>query len=376
MTVTLKGMTWSHPRGYDPMVATSAAWRARTGVEITWDQRSLQDFESFPVEELARQYDLIVIDHPHVGQITAQGCLAPLDVPGRDAERASIEAGSVGQSYASYRWEGRQWALPIDAAAQVMAYRADLLPQPPRRWADVSTLAGEGRVVVPMRPPHSLMLVFTLAANLGAPCSVTRAQPFLDEAAGTRVIAMIAELAALLDLGDFSRDPIAASELLATGDGRIAVMPYGYGYANYAVAGFRPRRLSFADIPSAGTFGPAGSALGGTGIAVSAFSAHREAATDYAYWVASADTQRGIYAAAGGQPAHDAAWTDETVNAATGGFYRNTRRTLDTAYVRPRHKGYMAFQQAASECLNAGLLAATAPDRIVAALNLLFEESF
>src|ERR1700753_1429550 len=81
-------MTWSHPRGYDPMVATGRLWRERTGVEIAWDKRSLQDFESFPVEELARRYDLIVIDHPHVGQITAEACLAPLDLPGREAERA------------------------------------------------------------------------------------------------------------------------------------------------------------------------------------------------------------------------------------------------------------------------------------------------
>ncbi|MBI4047121.1 MAG: carbohydrate ABC transporter substrate-binding protein, partial [Devosia nanyangense] len=56
MSVTLKGMTWSHPRGYDPMVATSRQWQVETGVEIAWDKRSLQDFESFPVEELAREY--------------------------------------------------------------------------------------------------------------------------------------------------------------------------------------------------------------------------------------------------------------------------------------------------------------------------------
>ena len=98
---TLRGMTWSHPRGYDPMIACSALWRERSGVAITWDGRSLQDFESFPVEELARAYDLIVIDHPHVGQITAEGCLEPLDIPGRQADLAAIAAGSVGRSLSS-----------------------------------------------------------------------------------------------------------------------------------------------------------------------------------------------------------------------------------------------------------------------------------
>lgn len=37
----LKGMTWNHPRGYDPMVAEAAAWEAETGVSIAWDKRSL-----------------------------------------------------------------------------------------------------------------------------------------------------------------------------------------------------------------------------------------------------------------------------------------------------------------------------------------------
>ncbi|MCP4380472.1 MAG: carbohydrate ABC transporter substrate-binding protein, partial [Hyphomicrobiales bacterium] len=94
----LKGITWSHPRGYDPMVACSALWKEKTGTGIAWDQRSLQDFESFPVEQLARAYDLIVIDHPHVGQIVNESCLAPLDPPGRETEAATLAAASVGPS--------------------------------------------------------------------------------------------------------------------------------------------------------------------------------------------------------------------------------------------------------------------------------------
>src|SRR3954464_13527504 len=125
MSVTLKGMTWSHPRGYDPMVACAKLWHEKTGVTVIWDQRSLQDFESFPVETLAREYDLIVIDHPHVGQITAENCLAPLDLPGRAADSARLQQSSLGPSYASYQWQGRQWAFPIDAATQVQAWRPD-----------------------------------------------------------------------------------------------------------------------------------------------------------------------------------------------------------------------------------------------------------
>lgn len=360
--LTLKGMTWNHPRGFDPMVATSAAWRRQSGIAIEWDKRSLQDFENFPVEELARRYDLIVIDHPHVGQVTAEGSLAPLP---------PIADKFVGGSYASYTYNDQQWAYPIDAAAQVMAYRADILPTPPATWAEVVQLAYMGQVILPMLAPHSLMSFYTLAASAGTPCA--HEGELIGAEAGAAIIEQLRELTALIELSNFAMDPIAASEALARDDALVSVMPLGYGYASYARDGFRPRRLRFTDIPLPGN---RGSALGGTGIAVSAFSAHRDEAQAYAAYVASADVQRGLYAVAGGQPGHAAAWSSDAVNAATHDFYRNTRKTLDASWVRPRHRGYMAFQHAASNRLNAGLLSREPAAAIIADLNTLFRESF
>jgi multiple sugar transport system substrate-binding protein len=373
MSVKLKGMTWSHPRGYDPMVACSALYKQKTGVEIEWDKRSLQDFESFPVEELARQYDLIVIDHPHVGQITKEGCLAPLDVDGRDAEFDALAAGSVGESFSSYNWQGRQWAFPIDAATQVQAFREDLVDQA-ESWDDVIELAEQGAVLLPLRAPHSLMTFYTLCANMMAPCASGDGK-LVDPKIGAKAYDMIAELAALIDPACFDMDPIAVSEKMAEEDSVIACSPFIYGYANYAMDGFRKNVLAFADIPEAGIIGPAGSALGGTGIAVSAFSKATDAAVDFAYWISSADVQKGLYASSGGQPGHAAAWEDETVNSATGDFYANTRATLEAAWVRPRHDGYMTFQHEASERINAGLKAKESGKLVVADLNAMFAAS-
>lgn len=325
---------------------------------------------------MAWRGDCIVIDHPHIGHITAENCLIPLDVQGCETERATVAAASIGPSFRSYCWHDRLWALPIDLATQVMAYRADLLPQAPRRWEDLMSLARQGKVAVPLRVPHTLMMLWTLAANLGHPCATSRDAPFLDPAFGPRVVAMIAELAAPLDPGDFERDPIAISEILGAGDGKRAVMAYGYGYVSYAREGFRPPQLTFADIPVAGSQGPIGSALGGTGLAISKHAANKEAAIDYAYWVMSADVQRGPYAGSGGQPGHAVAWEDPAGNAATGNFYRNTRATLEGACVRPRHGGYIEFQEQGGRRLNDGLLAGEQPDAIVSALNRLFKESF
>nr|WP_245197379.1 extracellular solute-binding protein [Labrys sp. LIt4] len=349
-------MTWDHPRGYDPMVACSRLWAQKTGIEIIWQKRSLQDFECFPVEELARRYDLIVIDHPHVGQITKEGCLLPLDVSGREAEREALAHGSVGPSYPSYAWKGRQWAFPIDAATQVQAFVPGRIAGPVSSFAEMMDLARTGRVALPLRPPHSLMTFYTLAAHLGYACAADR-ERFIAPDAGVEVWERLSELVRLVDPNDRERDPIAVFERMAGLDSTIACVPYIYGYVSYAWDGFRPVRIHFADIPTIDGRKPAGAALGGTGIAVSAMSRHPIEASDFAYWVASADVQRGAYAAAGGQPGHAAAWEDSDVNAASAGFYEKTRATLEGSYLRPRHDGYMPFQAAASERINAGLAA-------------------
>lgn len=374
--ITLKGMTWSHPRGYDPMVACSKAWQEKSGVSIEWDKRSLQDFESFPVEELARQYDLIVIDHPHVGQITDEGCLLPLDRPERARELEALSKGSVGKSFPSYNWRGHQWAFPIDAATQVLAFRPDLIETPPRSWDQVLDLARAGKVLLPLRSPHSLMTFFTLCGNLGHPCSVNRERPFVDEETGKRAFELIRELATHIDPACRTMDPIAVLDRMGESGSGIAASPLIYGYVSYSMQGFRDRRVAFADMPVVGDRGPIGSALGGTGIAVSAFSDHPEAAIDFAYWVAGGEIQSGLYWRSGGQPGHAAGWEDDGANAATLDFYRATRPTLEGAWLRPRHNGYMAFQHAASERLNQGLESGEAAANVVAALNEMFVRSF
>jgi multiple sugar transport system substrate-binding protein len=363
-------MTWDHPRGYDPLAAASREWKARTGVVIDWDRRSLQDFETFPVRELAERYDLIVIDHPHVGQVTAEQSLLPFD----DTAVAGIARGSLGQSFPSYCWEGRQWALPIDAATQVQAWRPDRLSTPLARWEEVMTLAREGRVALPMRPPHSLMSLYTLCGLLGGTLAVEGPVLF-DPETSTAAYTMLAELVGLLDPACFTQDPIAVFEAMAETDAPFDMSPLIYGYVSYALDGFRLARIAFADLAVIGEAGPRGSALGGTGIAVSALSERPDAAVAFALWVAGAEAQAGLYAAAGGQPGHAAAWSDDAVNAPVLDFYKATRRTLDLAWVRPRHDGYMPFQQAASDRINDGLKRREEGASVIADLNRMFEVS-
>jgi multiple sugar transport system substrate-binding protein len=340
--IRLKGMTWNHPRGLDPMLATSAAYQARNpAVTIEWEARSLQDFEHFPLDQLAAAYDLMVVDHPHCGMAAASGCILPLDRVVEPAVLAALGEGSIGRSHQSYAYAGHHWALAIDAAAQTALYRPDEIV-PPRRWSAVEELARAGRVLLPLRTPHPLMNLMTLAGNLAHPCG--RDGLFVEPAIGRIVLEALQAVVAHLPQECFGFDPIQVSERMAA-DPRHAYSPLIYGYSSYARQGFRPVRLGFADIPSLGDGGPLGSILGGTGIALSALrEAHREVALDYALWIAGPDCQAGLYVEAGGQPAHPAAWADPEADRLLGGFLTATRATMDGAEIRPRVDGWIDFQ--------------------------------
>lgn len=366
----MKGMTWDHPRGYDPLAAASHAWAQMHGETIEWDRRSLQDFEMYPVEELAQRYDMIVIDHPHVGQIADAGCLVALDEACDAGVLAGIAAGSVGGSYQSYHWYGHQWALPIDAASQVQAWVPGRIAAPAEDWDEVIALAKDGRLTIPLRPPHSLMSLFSLSGMNGVTLPVDGDELFPVEA--RTAYEQLAELATIVDPAAYGQDPITVFEAMAEPDAQLAAAPLIYGYVSYALDGFRPARIAFTDVPAAD---PHGTALGGTGIAVSAFGKTPERAAAFAQWVASGAAQRGLYAEAGGQPAHADAWSDPAVNAPVAGFYANTRATLDHAWLRPRHDGYMAFQHEASLRLNAALRTGESAASALAALNAMFRDS-
>ncbi|KJE34709.1 hypothetical protein UF64_13415 [Thalassospira sp. HJ] len=371
----IRGMTWSDPRGYDPLVATIAAFRERhPDVDIVWDKRSLQGFESTPVEELASTYDLIIIDHPHVGTVVEKDCLLPVDRLADADTLTRLSAETVGKSYQSYFFKGHQWALPVDAACQVQAIRPDLLSAPVRSFSDVITKARDGRVVWPLRAPHVLMSFFTLLANVGVPFPVTKGTA-IDQSSARDVIAAMTTLTNLVDPACFYMDPIAALDALSDSR-KLALCPYVYLYAPYARDRYRANRIAFHDMPSLGNSGPLGSALGGTGIAVSSKTAEPDLCVEYALWVASADIQRGLYSTHNGQPGNAVAWGAAEVNAPVGSCYCNTRMTHEAAWLRPRHNGYMAFQEDASDILLDALTEKTTPQKALAALQRRFDESF
>jgi multiple sugar transport system substrate-binding protein len=370
-------MTWSHPRGLDSLLACSAPFgKEHPEITVDWEARSLQDFADFPLTELADRYDLLVFDHPFIGEVAASRLLVPLDEVLPAEFLADQAASSVGPSYASYLWDGHPWALAVDAACHVSARRADLAPDPPQDWKSVLEFArarakqGRALMAIPARPIDSFLSFLTiLAGEVGRPFGADGGFAATDRAAEA-----LERLAELLDLAhpmSSSMNPIELLEVMTRSDD-VAYMPLTFGYVNYATPGFRERRVVYGPIPQ-GVHGIGGGVLGGAGLGISARSAKIAESAELLRFVASGAVQSSAYVAGGGQPGHRSAWLDPAVNAEHGNFFADTLPGIDGAYLRPRWRGYLQAQTIAGERVHAWLADRSVPaERFVGELDSLF----
>ena len=382
-TIQLRGSAWDHTRGFDPMVATAAAFqREHPDVEIRWEKRSLHDFGHAPVEKLAEQYDLVVLDHPWAGFIAATRCYLPLDEYIAPETLAELARNTTGPSHRSYEWDGHQWALAIDAATPSASYRPDLLGEMvmsvPRTWADMLELGrkchARGRwIACPLNPVDSITVFLSLADNIGAKPFATR-ERVVEREAGRSILMAMDELAAICPSDTFELTPITMMDRMSRTD-EIVYCPLAYSYNNYSRPGYRPKLCLYGDMPALGKNGPRGSHIGGTGLAVSARCRHPQIAAEYAARVAGAEWQRTIYFDAGGQPGNAAAWEDAHCNAASSNFFRNTRETIEHSFLRPRYNGYIPFQYEGGALIKKHLMQGGVADKMLAELDELYRRS-
>jgi multiple sugar transport system substrate-binding protein len=370
----LRGMTWDHPRGVDGLRASDELVSERHGAVVEWEARSLLAFGDQLVGEFADEFDIMVIDHPHVPDAVDSGAIIPLDEILDAPTLATLQRESVGASHDSYVYRGRQWALAVDAAAQVSAFRPDMAEGAPVYWDDVFTLARRGNVLWPYKPVDAFSTFATLLAQGGSPL----AEPgrFLDRDAAATALGTMIELASYVPSWCKDANPIDVAEALATGSDFSHAVAL-YGYTNYSRRGFRPHVLAYDDIPSYD--GRArGATLGGAGVAVSSATRHPELAAAVAVTLAGATAQTGAYTVGGGQPGNLRAWKSAPLNDLTRDFFGRTLRTLERAWVRPRVLGWPEMQLAMShivhDCLVDRRIAPSTLDSLEALADLYLRE--
>ncbi len=376
-SIILNGITWGHSRGITPLLAVSQRYNElHPNVDIRWKKRSLQAFADMPIENLTKEYDLLIIDHPWVGSAAASNCVLPLeDYIERDYLLDQLE-NTVGYSHKSYHYTNKQWALAIDAATPAASFRKDLMDSNnealPQTWEQLIRLAKKGKVAVPAIAIDLLMNFYTL-------CIACNQEPFLNEGevvemqVGIQAIEMMKELYSLVDKKMFDYNPIKVAEIMTSTD-EYWYCPFAYCYSNYARVGYAKNLLHYADVVSINNK-KLRTTIGGTGIAVSAFSNNKDEAIDFASMLASGLCQSTMYVQHGGQPGHLAAWKDETANALTNNFFKTILPIMENGYVRPRYNGYLHFQDLAGEPLRDCLMQNGSAINCLHNMNLIYQES-
>ena len=358
--ISIRGIAWDHIRGYGPLEASIAPYKEQTGVQIFWSKRNLKDFGDTSLDKLAHEYDLIIMDHPHVGTASVTRCVMPMDeiVNKEILEEALLN--SVGPSFGSYTYDNHVWALPIDAACQVSCYREDLLNKLPlpQTWNDVFQLSDvlktQGKYIgMALCQTDCACCFLTLCAQAGDPFQEHKLPSFSTAA---YALTLLQKLSTYCHPESKTWNPIGLYDYMQSDN--VAYSPLAFGYTNYARVGYGKMKLHYGDIP-----GKRHAILGGAGIAVSKFSDNIPHAAAYAAWLCSEKFQSTIYVEAGGQPAHKKAWKNAEADKIAGHFFSQTSSTIEAAYVRPRTHHWPLFQEELGAIIHSCITRNTNPEK-------------
>jgi multiple sugar transport system substrate-binding protein len=367
---TLRGMAWDHPRAYRPLEAFAAT---AVGPGVRWDRQPLADFEARPIGEVADDHDLLVIDHPGLGAAIESNALLPLeDVVDPDV-LAGWSARAVGPTWDSYTVDGRQWAVPIDAATQVSVMAAGLSQPVPRSWCEVASFVAEVPTTLCLGGPHALLMLLAMTASDRHPVDGRPGADLLDRDAAVEALCLLQRLWQLVDRDVSGGDPVEVHEAVAAG--RVSYCPLAYGYAAYArpAAGALPLRWSDAPASPAGR---PGTVLGGTGLAVSARSGgDLDQVRRFLGGFLDAEVQTGLVPDHSGQPADRAAWDDPRLDEEWGGYYSGTRASLEAAVLRPRVAGWIDVQTRAGALVRDAVTGGSDPGTVVDQVNEAYADS-
>jgi multiple sugar transport system substrate-binding protein len=349
--VTIKALTWDHPRGYNALAAASKRDEViAAGLDIQWEKQPLEGFESHPIADLCERYDLVVIDHPHVGEAIAANCLRSLESVYGDDVISELGAASIGPSLASYQDEGR-------------------LPETWDQVLDLSTKTG--KVALSLAGPHAALSFLSIAAAYGEAPAEADPDILVSAQTGEAVYELMTELASRSPASVRDKNPIGILGHMAR-EQDVVLCPLVYGYVNYSAPNHGDK-ITFANAPRRTPGGRPGSTLGGTGIAISRRCNPSPELKSHLLWLMSREAQIAFIPGHDGQPSRRDAWHDAGVNDRWGRFYESTAETLESAYVRPRHDGYIAFQSKASALLREAFEARSPAANVLGRLQDLYQ---
>ena len=337
----LRGLAWDHRRCWGPLDASVAPYGGQPSrLEIAWDRRSLYEFGEAPLEAVLAAYDLVVFDHPFIGEIARGRLMVPFDeLSDREDEGASSSATRSASPGSPTSATGA-----MGAADRCRLPGRLLSPGPAGRlWRSVprshdecwrlDARRAQGRQMA--RPAAGADRRHVPAADLRQSAGRRRGV----HRSATRSSAPSASCASLRRSShpmSPNWNPIRCYDHMVADDD-VVYVPFAFGYVNYALA------ADARHLPSP-TFRRR---LGGRAARrrrhrrQRPVEAPRRGDRLCAAILCSPEYQRGDYVRPEGSPARSRPGGTTSVNAATRDFFSDTLQDDPGLLSRPTHAGFL-----------------------------------
>jgi multiple sugar transport system substrate-binding protein len=294
--------------------------------------------------------------------------------------KAEAETGTLKPALDTAIWKGKLYAVPDNSNTQLLWYRSDLVKTPPTTWAqmisDAEQLAKEGK-------PHYIEIqgaqyegatvwFNTMVASAGGSILNATATKTTLGAPAIKAMSIMKELATS-SAADPSLDVQEENQNRLAMEGGTAAFELNYPFVWPAMKEDNPKLFKdfkYALYPEVTAGVPAKVTIGGTDLAVSAFSQHKALAFQAALCLRDAQNQI-IGADVGGVPPTIASLYNNPKLFADYPFHADILKELEDASVRPKTPFYQVVSIDISHLISpaAGINPAGTEQSMVSQIN-------
>jgi multiple sugar transport system substrate-binding protein len=272
--------------------------------------------------------------------------------PWTGADKAQAEDGTLKPALDTAIWKGKLYAVPDNSNTQLLWYRSDLVKTPPTTWAqmisDAEHLAKEGK-------PHYIEIqgaqyegatvwFNTMVASAGGSILNPDATKVTLGAPAIKALSIMKELATS-PAADPSLDVQMENQNRLAMEGNTAAFELNYPFVWPAMKLDNPalfKHFKYALYPEVTPGVPAKVTIGGTDLAVSAYSQHKALAFQAALCLRDAQNQV-IGANVGGVPPTITSLYSNPKLFADYPFHAVILKALEDASVRPKSPSYQVI---------------------------------
>jgi multiple sugar transport system substrate-binding protein len=277
------------------------------------------------------------------------------------AAKDQIEQGTLKGPLQTATYQGKLWAAPFNSNTQLLWYRSDLVPNPPKTWDEMlkmsSDLAAQGKphlVEIQGNQYEGLTVWFnTVLASAGrSVLNADNAAPALGPPA-VRALTIMQQLATG-PAADPSLSVQKEDDNRLAMEGGTAAFELNYPFVYPSMKTNQPdlfKNFKWAPYPAVDPNTPAKVTIGGINLAVSAFTPHPDLAFEAAACLRNRDNQK-IGATKGGVPPSIGDLYDDPDLAADYPFAQEIKAQLDAAAVRPLTPAYQNISIVISHALS------------------------